>query len=279
MPYQPVAQPVARLLAALELLQTHRRVTGGELAERLQVDKRTARRYVARLIEMGVPIDADRGRDGAYRLTAGYKLPPMMFSDDEALALAMGLVAARDLGLGEARLAVHSALDKLERVMPENLRVRVRAVGRAVRLDLRRSSKPSHAQALATLSEAIQKQQRVRLLYQPRPSASMQRAMRATTARPARRSRPHGPPSACSMPGAWPTTPATGTPWVTATCAAGSDRFGSIAWSRCNWWRAASRRRRSSTRWPRCATRWPRCRASIRSRWCCTPRSTSRATC
>jgi predicted DNA-binding transcriptional regulator YafY len=165
MPYQPVAQPVARLLAALELLQTHRRVTGGELAERLQVDRRTARRYVARLIEMGVPIDTDRGRDGAYRLTAGYKLPPMMFSDDEALALALGLVAARDLGLGEARLAVHSALDKLERVMPENLRLRVRSVARAVRLDLRGSATPSHARALATLSEAIQKQQRVRLRY------------------------------------------------------------------------------------------------------------------
>jgi len=165
MPYQPVAQPVARLLAALELLQTHRRVTGGELAERLQVDRRTARRYVARLIEMGVPIDTDRGRDGAYRLTAGYKLPPMMFSDDEALALALGLVAARDLGLGEARLAVHSALDKLERVMPENLRLRVRSVARAVRLDLRGSATPSHARALATLSEAIQKQQRVQLRY------------------------------------------------------------------------------------------------------------------
>ena len=165
MPYQSVAQPVARLLAALELLQTHRRVTGGELAERLQVDRRTARRYVARLIEMGVPIDTDRGRDGAYRLTAGYKLPPMMFSDDEALALALGLVAARDLGLGEARLAVHSALDKLERVMPENLRMRVRSVGRAVRLDLRGSATPSHARALATLSEAIQRQQRVQLRY------------------------------------------------------------------------------------------------------------------
>lgn len=179
MPYQPVAQPVARLLAALELLQTHRRVTGGELAERLQVDRRTARRYVARLIEMGVPIDTDRGRDGAYRLTAGYKLPPMMFSDDEALALAMGLVAARDLGLGEARLAVHSALDKLERVMPENLRVRVRSVGRAVRLDMRSPATPSHAQALATLSEAIQKQQRVRLRYVAPPERERETASAA----------------------------------------------------------------------------------------------------
>jgi predicted DNA-binding transcriptional regulator YafY len=184
MPYQPVAQPVARLLAALELLQTHRRVTGGELAERLQVDRRTARRYVARLIEMGVPIDTDRGRDGAYRLTAGYKLPPMMFSDDEALALALGLVAARDLGLGEARLAVHSALDKLERVMPENLRLRVRSVARAVRLDLRGSATPSHARALATLSEAIQKQQRVRLRYVAPPERETADDSRANACEP-----------------------------------------------------------------------------------------------
>lgn len=159
-------QPTARLLAALELLQARRRVTGAELAERLAVDRRTARRYVARLIEMGVPISGERGRDGAYRLSAGYKLPPMMFSDDEALALSMGLVAARDLGLGQARIAVDSAAAKLERVMPEALRNRVRAVERAVRLDLRGAVADSQGPALALLSEAIQKQQRVKLRYQ-----------------------------------------------------------------------------------------------------------------
>jgi predicted DNA-binding transcriptional regulator YafY len=161
-----MSESTARLLAALELLQARRRVTGAELAARLQVDRRTARRYVARLIAMGVPIDSERGRDGAYRLTAGYKLPPMMFSDDEALALAMGLVAARDLGLGEARIAVESALAKLERVMPEALRVRVRSVSRAVRLDVRSPPAAARVDALSLLSEAIQKQQRVRLRYQ-----------------------------------------------------------------------------------------------------------------
>lgn len=162
--------PAARLLAALDLLHARGRVTGAELAQHLQVDRRTARRYIQRLIEMGVPVVADRGRDGAYRLEAGFKLPPLMFSDDEALALAVGLVAARDLGLGEARLGVHGALAKLERVMPQALRVRLQAVTRAIRLDLGGNAHSSpHGNALALLSEAAQKQQRVWLQYRAAP--------------------------------------------------------------------------------------------------------------
>ena len=89
--------------AALELLQTHGRMSGAALAERLGVDRRTVRRYVAALEEMGVPLTAERGRDGAYLLVAGFKLPPMMFTDDEALALSVGLLAARGLGLASFR--------------------------------------------------------------------------------------------------------------------------------------------------------------------------------
>ena len=84
-------------------------MTGAELARELDVDRRTVRRYIARLEEMGVPITAEQGRDGGYMLVAGFKLPPMMFSDDEALALSVGLLAARGLGLAEAAPAVASA--------------------------------------------------------------------------------------------------------------------------------------------------------------------------
>src|SRR5471030_1953064 len=94
--------PTTRALAVLELLQTHRRMSGPELARRIGVDGRTLRRYIAVLEELGIPIASERGRHGAYMLVAGYKLPPMMFSDDEALALAVGLVAARGLGLSQA---------------------------------------------------------------------------------------------------------------------------------------------------------------------------------
>ena len=83
----------------LELLQARGRVGGPELARRLEVGERTVRRYVAMLQEMGVPVEAERGRYGAYTLRPGFKLPPMMFTDEEAIALALGLLSARRLGL------------------------------------------------------------------------------------------------------------------------------------------------------------------------------------
>ena len=94
--------PTTRVLAVLELLQTHGRMSGAELAERLEVDRRTLRRYISILEQLGIPLTTERGRHGAYLLVAGFKLPPMMFTDDEALALAVGLLAARDLGLAAA---------------------------------------------------------------------------------------------------------------------------------------------------------------------------------
>lgn len=161
-----MSKPTSRLFAALELLQSRRRVTGAELAERLEVDRRTVRRYVATLADMGIPFANERGRDGAYLLTSGFKLPPMMFTDDEALALSMGLVATREMGLANTGPAIASALAKLERVMPETLKQRVRAVDETVRIDLRRPAAIADAQSLAVLSAAAQRRQRVRLIYQ-----------------------------------------------------------------------------------------------------------------
>src|ERR1700682_4283575 len=157
--------PTTRVLAVLELLQTYPRVSGSELARRIGVDPRTVRRYISMLEELGIPITAERGRDGAYMLVAGFKLPPMMFTDDEALALSVGLLAARGLGLADAAPAVASAQAKLERVMPAGLKRRVRAVDETVMLDLSRSTVPSDNTALVALSAAAQAQTRVILGY------------------------------------------------------------------------------------------------------------------
>ena len=70
------------------------------------------------LEELGIPILAERGRFGGYALVAGFKLPPLIFTDDEALALSVGLLAARGLGLADAAPAVAGAQAKLQRVMP-----------------------------------------------------------------------------------------------------------------------------------------------------------------
>jgi predicted DNA-binding transcriptional regulator YafY len=117
------------------------------------------------LEEIGIPITADRGRHGAYSLVAGFKLPPMMFTDDEALALSVGLLAARSMGLMEAASAVASAQAKLERVMPENLKNRTRSVAETVMLDLSRSAGAGTSETLFALSSAAQSHRRVRMCY------------------------------------------------------------------------------------------------------------------
>jgi predicted DNA-binding transcriptional regulator YafY len=160
--------PTVRVLALLELLQTHGRMAGSELARRLQVDPRTIRRYIVALEDLGIPVTAERGRDGHYMLVSGFKLPPMMFTDDEAIALSVGLRAARELGLAEAQVAVAGAQAKLERVMPASLTRRVRAMGECVTLGLARAIAPQDNAALGTLSEAAQTETSVRMRYRAR---------------------------------------------------------------------------------------------------------------
>lgn len=160
-------RPTTRVLAVLELLQAHSRLSGTELARRIGVNGRTLRRYVAMLEEIGIPIVAERGRYGGYALVAGYKLPPMVFTNDEALALSLGLLAARNLSLAEAVPAVASAQAKLERVMPAQLKHRVRAVDETVALDLRHGAGTGGGDpaVLAALAAAAQARQRVHLRY------------------------------------------------------------------------------------------------------------------
>jgi predicted DNA-binding transcriptional regulator YafY len=157
--------PTTRVLALLELLQTHGRLGGAELSARLGVDRRTLRRYIGKLEDIGIPITAERGRAGGYALMPGFKLPPMMFTEDETLALSLGLLAARGLGLTEAAPAVASAQAKLERVMPDGLKRRVRAVDDTVRLDAARAAAPVDRQALSALTGAAQACRRVLLRY------------------------------------------------------------------------------------------------------------------
>ncbi|MGA9420855.1 MAG: YafY family protein [Rhodanobacteraceae bacterium] len=169
-------RPTTRVLAVLELLQSHGRISGPELARRVDVDVRTLRRYIVMLEEIGVPITAERGRHGAYLLIAGYKLPPMMFTDDEGLALSMGLIAARSLGMHETASAIESAQAKLERVMPERLKRRVRAVDETVRVELARTTLGHGSPAtMLTLTGAAKSQQRVHLSYRSAQGADSER--------------------------------------------------------------------------------------------------------
>jgi predicted DNA-binding transcriptional regulator YafY len=158
-------KPLQRVLAALELLQSHPSLSGAQLAELLGVERRTVRRYIVELEKFGVPIRATRGRDGHYALMPGYKLPPMVFSNDETLALSMGLRVARELGLSDMAPAVASAQAKLDRVMPAKLRRRLGDLNAVVALDLSRPQVESGSEFFATATQCASAAQRVRLAY------------------------------------------------------------------------------------------------------------------
>jgi predicted DNA-binding transcriptional regulator YafY len=161
-----VNDPTSRVLTLLELLQANPRIAGAELAARLGVDPRTVRRYAARLQDLGIPVEAERGRYGGYRLRPGYKLPPLMLTDEEATAVVVGLMASQRLGLSTADLAVDSALAKLHRVLPAALRERTLAVRETLGFTFvpRQASAPATAAVLA-LAEAARQRRRVRLTY------------------------------------------------------------------------------------------------------------------
>jgi predicted DNA-binding transcriptional regulator YafY len=124
-----MSRPIARVLTLLELLQSGGIRTVAELADRLDVDERTVRRYVDHLIDLDVPVESVRGRYGGYRLASGYRMPPLMLSDDEALAVLLGLAAGQRGGLMTTTgTASETAAAKIRRVLPERLGRRLDAV-------------------------------------------------------------------------------------------------------------------------------------------------------
>ncbi|MFI2754760.1 helix-turn-helix transcriptional regulator [Cellulomonas sp. P22] len=116
--------PTSRLLRLLSLLQTRRDWPGQVLAERLEISPRTVRRDVDHLREMGYRVTAIKGPDGGYRLDAGSELPPMLFDDEQAVALAVALQATAVSGIGIDEAAAR-ALTTVRQVMPARLRHRI----------------------------------------------------------------------------------------------------------------------------------------------------------
>ncbi|HEY8858757.1 MAG TPA: HTH domain-containing protein, partial [Gaiellales bacterium] len=122
----------ARLLELLELLQTQPAVTCREIADRLGIDARTVRRDITALRDLGIPVAGQRGAGGGYAMRPGFRLPPLMLNDDEAVAVALGVVAAGRLGLAGTPASVESARAKIHRALPDALRRRVEALDTAL---------------------------------------------------------------------------------------------------------------------------------------------------
>lgn len=157
--------PTTRVLTVLELLQSHRQMSGSEIARRLEVDVRTVRRYITMLQDMGIPVEGERGPYGAYHLQRGHRLPPLMYTDAEAVALTLGLLTIRAYGFPVDVAAVEGALAKTERVIPDKLMQLVRGLQEAIAFYV--SPLPALVQNdfVARLSQAVQQRQRVLLHY------------------------------------------------------------------------------------------------------------------
>ncbi|WP_028653973.1 helix-turn-helix transcriptional regulator [Nocardioides sp. J54] len=159
-----------RLLDLLGLLQSRVEWTAPELAARLDVTARTVRNDVARLRELGYPVDGIRGRAGHYRLGAGAKLPPLLLDDEEAVAVAVGLRTLTGVSGFEESGA--RALTKLEHVLPDRLRRRVTALRDAteagpVNTDSSVEDPEVDAGVLAEIADAIRDHRGLRAFYGP----------------------------------------------------------------------------------------------------------------
>ncbi|MBE3203683.1 MULTISPECIES: helix-turn-helix transcriptional regulator [Parafrankia] len=155
----------ARLLALLSLLQARRDWPGALLAARLEVSPRTVRRDVDRLRELGYPIRATKGPDGGYRLDAGAELPPLLFDDEQAVALAVALQLAVTSGAGIGEAAAR-ALSTVRQVLPARLRHQVDAL-RVTAVE--RRGGPSNPRVepavLVTLGAAVHAREELRFDY------------------------------------------------------------------------------------------------------------------
>ncbi|WP_423921535.1 helix-turn-helix transcriptional regulator [Frigoribacterium sp. 2-23] len=177
--------PTSRMLVLLSLLQTRRDWPGQLLSERLDVSDRTVRRDVDRLRDLGYRIHATKGPDGGYRLDAGSELPPLLFDDEQALALAIALQSAAQPDSGIEEAAVR-ALTTVRQVMPSRLRHRMDALNITALPSRPGGGAPVDPEVLALLGTAVRDRLVVRFDY-----ATEGRPVSVTDTAPPRRAEPH----------------------------------------------------------------------------------------
>lgn len=164
MPVTAGESSAARLLALLSLLQSRPRWTATELADRLTITTRTVRRDITRLRELGYPVDAEAGSAGGYQLGSGGSLPPLLLTDDEAVAVAIGLRAAASGGVAGYDEAAVAALTKLEQVLPARLRESVLALTAAAVIGSP-AGPAVDSEILLAVAQACKWQERLRFAY------------------------------------------------------------------------------------------------------------------
>lgn len=174
-----MTRPAARVLALLEILQNGGTHSAASLAGRLGVDERTVRRYAGHLADLEVPVEAVRGRHGGYRLAPGFRMPPLMLTDEEALAVLLGLAAARRAGaMGPSGEAGESAAAKVRRVLPRALAARLDTLFATVDLTAADGADPGPAASvMLRLAEATTARRPVLIAYRDRADRRSRRTL------------------------------------------------------------------------------------------------------
>ncbi len=157
----------ARLVTLIMLLQRRPTQQAGELAAALGVSVRSLHRYMAELDEMGIPIYSERGPHGGFSLVRGYKMPPLMFTPAEAVAVYLGTSLVGEMWGRPYAEAATGALAKLDNVLPEEQRHEVAWAQRSlVAIGLHRGDLVALAPILDTVRRAVHEKRRVDMLYQ-----------------------------------------------------------------------------------------------------------------
>lgn len=156
----------SRMLKLLSLLQTRRDWPGRVLVERLEISERTLRRDIDHLRELGYQVNALRGPEGGYRLDAGSQLPPLLFDDEQVIALAVALRVAAASGTADAEAALQ-ALTTVRQVLPARLRHRADSVAFTAMLPDGAASAAVDPEVLVAVSAAVRAHEVLRLDYVP----------------------------------------------------------------------------------------------------------------
>jgi predicted DNA-binding transcriptional regulator YafY len=164
-----MANTATRLITLIMLLQRQPNQTAAQLAQTLDVSVRTVQRYITMLDEMGIPIYAERGPYGGYALVRGYKMPPLVFTPEEAVAIYLGTSTLEGVWGRLYQEAARGALAKLDNVLPDEQRREVAwARQTLLAIGLHWADPNLSAPYLEKLWDAVHARRRVRLIYRGR---------------------------------------------------------------------------------------------------------------
>lgn len=162
----PMSTPAVRLINLILILQRQPGLKAAELAGRLGVSVRTLHRYFEMLDEMGVPVYAERGPYGGFSLVRGYKLPPLVFTPEEAVAVTLGTSLVGEMWGQLYHEAAEGVLAKLENVLPNEQRQEIAWARKSlVATGMHRNDMQALAPVLEKLRRAVRETHRVRMTY------------------------------------------------------------------------------------------------------------------